>query len=193
MKLPVNFSVPVELSLPDWIAPFLTAWDRPLDGAEPRMRLAMALAAENVRRQTGGPFAAIVVEERGDRLLGAGVNCVTGLGLSLAHAEIFALSLAQRSIGSWNLGDRGAVELVSTCEPCAMCLGAVPWSGVSSLLWGAGREDAEAAGFDEGDKPDDWIGALEARGIRTRGGVMRAEAAALITEYARSAGEIYHP
>jgi tRNA(Arg) A34 adenosine deaminase TadA len=193
MKLPANFSAPVELALPDWAAPFLTSWDRPLHSAEQRMRLAIALAAENVRRRSGGPFAAIVVEEQGSRLLGAGVNRVTGLGLSLAHAEMFALSLAQRSVGSWNLGKRGAVELVTTCEPCAMCLGAVPWSGVSSLLWAAGREDAEAAGFDEGDKPEDWVGALEARGIRTRGGVLRAEAAAVIAEYARCAGEIYHP
>jgi len=193
VKLPADLRVPVELSLPDWIAPFLISWDQPLDGAEQRMRLAIALAAENVRRRTGGPFAAIVVEERENRLLGAGVNRVTGLGLSLAHAELFALSLAQRSVGSWNLGVRGAVQLVTSCEPCAMCFGAVPWSGVSSLLWGAGREDAEAAGFDEGDKPEDWVAALEARDIRTRGGVLRAEAAAVIAEYARSAGEIYHP
>ncbi len=27
------------------------------------------------------------------------------------------------------------------------------WSGVTSLVWGASKEDAEAAGFDEGDKP----------------------------------------
>jgi tRNA(Arg) A34 adenosine deaminase TadA len=74
-----------------------------------------------------------------------------------------------------------------------MCFGAVPWSGVSSLLWGARKEDAEAAGFDEGDKPADWAATLQARGIRTRGDVLREEAAGVLQSYARGNGAIYHP
>jgi len=182
-----------ELTLPDWLAPFLAAWDEPLDGTERRMRLAVALAAENVRQQTGGPFGALVIEERSGLLLGAGVNQVTALGLSLAHAEIMALSLAQRAVDDWNLGAREPVQLVTSCEPCAMCFGAIPWSGVNSLLWGARREDAEAAGFDEGDKPADWAAMLEARGIRTTGEVLRMEAASVLSGYARGNGAIYHP
>ena len=127
------------------------------------------------------------------RLLGAGVNLVTGLGLSLAHAEMIALSLAQNAAATWNLGAGPRAQLVTSCEPCAMCLGAVPWSGVSSLVWGARREDAEAAGFDEGDKPGDWIEALERRGIRTRAEVLREEAAAVLARYASRNGVIYHP
>jgi tRNA(Arg) A34 adenosine deaminase TadA len=106
---------------------------------------------------------------------------------------MLALSLAQRALGDWNLGARQAVQLVTSCEPCAMCFGAIPWSGVSSLLWGARKEDAEAAGFDEGDKPADWAATLEARGIRTRGGVLRDEAAAVLRHYASGNGAIYHP
>jgi tRNA(Arg) A34 adenosine deaminase TadA len=182
-----------ELALPDWTDPFLAAWSEPLDSDEGRMRLVVALAAENVRQETGGPFAAAVLEEQSGRLLGAGVNRVTALGLSLAHAEMLALSLAQRVVQDWNLGARQPVQLVTSCEPCAMCFGAIPWSGVSSVLWGACKEDAEAAGFDEGDKPPDWAGTLEARGIRTRGGVLRSEAAAILQDYARGNGAIYHP
>jgi tRNA(Arg) A34 adenosine deaminase TadA len=183
----------VELALPDWMGPFLAAWREPLDSDEGRLRLVIALAAENVRQGTGGPFAAAVLEQQSGRLLGAGVNRVTALGLSLAHAEMLALSLAQRALGDWNLGARQAVQLVTSCEPCAMCFGAIPWSGVSSLLWGARKEDAEAAGFDEGDKPADWAATLEARGIRTRGGVLRDEAAAVLQHYASGNGAIYHP
>jgi tRNA(Arg) A34 adenosine deaminase TadA len=182
-----------ELALPDWLGPFLADWGQPLDTDQRRMRLAVALADENVRRETGGPFAALVVEDRHGRLLGAGVNRVTALGLSLAHAEILALSFAQRAIADWNLGSRGPVQLVTSCEPCAMCFGAVPWSGVSSLLWGARKEDAEAAGFDEGDKPANWIETLEARGIKTTGDVLRAEAVAVLARYAGGDGAIYHP
>ena len=181
-----------ELALPAWVRPFLVAWPHSLDSDPARMRLAVALAGENVRQATGGPFGAIVVGEDG-RLLGAGVNLVTRSGLSLAHAEMVAISLAQRAMASWDLGAGGPVQLVASCEPCAMCFGAVPWSGVDSLLWGARREDAEAAGFDEGDKPSNWVQTLEDRGIRTHGDVLREAAAAVLATYASRDGAIYHP
>jgi len=193
MNRPHGLLTRFELAMPDWLAPFLAAWADPLDGEDARMRLAVALAAENVRRQTGGPFGAVVVVERSGRLLGAGVNRVIETGVSLAHAEMLALSLAQREVGDWNLGGHSAVQLVTTCEPCAMCFGAIPWSGVSSLVWGARKEDAEAAGFDEGDKPVNWADTLRARGIRAQGDVLRSDAAAVLAEYARSNGAIYHP
>jgi tRNA(Arg) A34 adenosine deaminase TadA len=182
-----------EVTLPDWLESFVGGWKEPLDTVEQRMRLAVALAAENVKRHTGGPFGAIVVETRTGRLLGVGVNLVTRLELSMAHAEMVAVSLAQRAIGNWNLGAGIETQLVTSCEPCAMCFGAVPWSGVRSIVWGAGRQDAEAAGFDEGDKPGDWVESLERRGISTRGGVLRREAAAVLTRYAKKDGAIYHP
>ena len=182
-----------ELELPAWVQPFLSAWDGPLDSPTARMRLAVALSAENVRQATGGPFGALVVEQNGGELLGAGVNLVTSSGLSLAHAEMVAISLAQESVDSWNLGADRSVQLVTSCEPCAMCFGAVPWSGVGSLVWGARREDAEAAGFDEGDKPADWEQSLDNRGIRTCGDVLRNEAAAVLAAYAGGDGAIYNP
>ena len=74
-----------------------------------------------------------------------------------------------------------------------MCFGAVPWSGVSSMIWGAGKEDAEAAGFDEGDKPADWVESLERRGIRTQGGVLREEASAVLALCTQGWRHIYHP
>lgn len=193
MSAPLHHPERFVVRLPDWLAPFLAAWSKPLDSADGRMALAIALADENVRRDTGGPFGAIVVAEADNRLLGAGVNLVTGAGLSLAHAEIIALSVAQAAVGGWNLGVAGRVQLVTSCEPCAMCYGAVPWSGVRSLAWGAHREDAESAGFDEGEKPEDWTAALERRGITVTGGVLRAEAAAVLHRYARDDGTIYHP
>lgn len=178
---------------PEWLEPFLAGWKAPLGDVRERMALAVALSEENVRRGSGGPFGAIVVVEGENRLLGAGVNRVTSAGLSIAHAEIIALSVAQAAIGSWNLGHAGRVQLVTSCEPCAMCYGAVPWSGVASLAWGARKADAEQAGFDEGEKPDDWTGALERRGIEVIGDVLRAEAAAVLAHYARGNGAIYHP
>jgi len=182
-----------EIRLPGWVAGLLARWDHPFETVEQRMRLAVALAAENVRQGTGGPFGALVVREQGCRLLGVGVNLVTSAGLSLAHAEIVALGLAQTTVGDWNLGAGGPVQLVTSCEPCAMCFGAVPWSGVTHLAWGARKSDAEAAGFDEGDKPADWQATLERRGISVRGDILRREAAEVLADYARLEGAIYHP
>jgi tRNA(Arg) A34 adenosine deaminase TadA len=190
---PAGLPTQCELALPVWLPPFLEDWRMPLATPEARMALAVALAAENVRQGSGGPFGAVVVAEADDRLVGVGVNRVTGLGLSVAHAEIMAISLAQVAVADWNLASAGPLQLVTSCEPCAMCFGAVPWSGVNSLICGASREDAEAAGFDEGDKPADWVAALERRGIRTSCGVLRDKAAAVLTQYAQRDGAIYHP
>jgi tRNA(Arg) A34 adenosine deaminase TadA len=164
----------------------------PLTTASQRMQLAVALSEENVRQESGGPFAAIVVNEETGALVSAGVNLVTTSGLSVAHAEIVALSLAQVAVGDWNVSRQDSMQLVSTCEPCAMCFGAVPWSGVKSLVCGASKQDAEDAGFDEGHKPDDWVNALQRRGIVVQCGVLQAEAAAVLVSYQESGGPIYN-
>jgi len=182
-----------QVMLPEWLDSFVEEWPDPLETVEQRMRLAVELSAENVRHGTGGPFGAIVVEDQSNHLVGVGVNLVTTLELSIAHAEIVALSLAQSAISNWNLGAKVDVQLITSCEPCSMCFGAVPWSGVTSLAWGARKEDAETAGFDEGDKPGNWVQTLENRGIQTQPDILREEAAAVLARYARKEGAIYHP
>jgi len=82
--------------------------------------------------------------------------------------------------------------LVSSCEPCAMCLGATLWSGVTGLVCGATREDAMAVGFDEGPVFAESWAYLEGRGVRTTRGVLRAEAAAVLELYRASGGPIYN-
>ncbi len=156
------------------------------------MQLAIALSKENIQRQTGGPFAAVVVNEETSELISVGMNLVTSAGLSVAHAEIVALTLAQSAVGDWNLSSAGSLQLVTTCEPCAMCFGALPWSGVKSLICGAHKKDAEAAGFDEGDKPEQWVRSLQRRGIVVQCSVLRAEAARVLADYRDSGGAIYN-
>jgi len=156
------------------------------------MQLAIALSKENNQRQTGGPFAAVVVNEETSELISVGMNLVTSAGLSVAHAEIVALTLAQSVVGDWNLSSTGSLQLVTTCEPCAMCFGALPWSGVKSLICGARKKDAEAAGFDEGDKPEQWVRSLQRRGIVVQCSVLRAEAAGVLADYRDSGGAIYN-
>lgn len=178
--------------LPGWVEPFLEHWLLPLETTSQRMQLAIALSEENVRQETGGPFGAVVVNEETNELVSVGINLVTSAGLSIAHAEMVALSLAQAAVGEWNLSHAGSLQLVTTCEPCAMCFGAVPWSGVKSLICGARKKDAEAAGFDEGDKVDNWVRSLQQRGIVVQCSVLRAEAATVLTNYSDNGGPIYN-
>jgi tRNA(Arg) A34 adenosine deaminase TadA len=183
----------IVLELPGWLDSFLAAQSQSRGTIEQRMQFAIDLAGLNVRHKTGGPFGAAVFEEPTGRLLGAGVNLVTWGRCSVLHAEIVALSLAQRSRASYDLGADPArcCQLVTTCEPCAMCLGAIPWSGVRSVICGASAQDAESIGFDEGAKPQDWISALEARGISVQRDVLRDQARAVLREYQQTGGVIY--
>lgn len=181
----------LRIQLPDWAAA-MAPTDACYPDREGRMRLAIALAEANVDHG-GGPFGAAVVERASGRLVAAGVNRVLAEGLSVAHAEVVAMSLAQQRLGSYDLAAAGDFELVTSAEPCVQCFGALFWSGVSAVVCGARSADAEAAGFDEGPKPANWAELLTARDIAVTTDVLRPEAARVIRDYAAGGGPIYNP
>jgi tRNA(Arg) A34 adenosine deaminase TadA len=186
----------ITITLPPWMLQLLDGFPESASYATPEERMAFVvdLARKNIVNGTGGPFAAAVFDAGSGRLIAAGVNMVTHAGLSFAHAEIVALAQAQAVLGGFDLGGAGMprCELVSSTEPCAMCLGAIPWSGVRSLVCGARDEDARAVGFDEGAKPAGWAETLEARGITVLPDVLRESAAAVLREYAATGGTVYN-
>lgn len=195
MNQPDNSRPPVEvrLTLPSWVREFVD-WSGDYPEDIHRMRLVVQLSRENVARETGGPFAAAVFERDAGRLVAVGLNGVTRLNNSAAHAEVVALMLAQRRLGSFTLDATGlpAHEIVSSCAPCAMCLGAVLWSGVRRLTWAAHREDALAIGFDEGPVFPASLRYLEERGIEAVPGPLRQEAREILQNYRSGGGEIYN-
>ena len=178
---------------PDWMEQVVD-WRAHYATDESRMGLAIELARQNVLRGTGGPFGAAVFESGSGALVAAGVNSVTRLQNSMLHAEILAIMLAESRVGSYTLLGPGLPhhELVTTCDPCAMCLGAVLWSGVRRLVAGADRADASALDFDEGPVFPESYGYLESRGVAVVRGVLRREAAAVLELYRRQGGEIYN-
>ncbi|MBA2616802.1 MAG: nucleoside deaminase [Rubrobacter sp.] len=184
----------VTLRLPGWVGELSSDGDRVYRTVEDRMRFVVELSRLNVRNGTGGPFGAAIFERETGRLLAPGVNLVVGSGCSVFHAEMVAIMVAQRVVGTFDLGgkDLPPYELVASTEPCAMCLGATPWSGVRHLVCGARDEDARAVGFDEGVKMAEWAGSLEDRGISVQRSVLREEAVAVLREYAERGGEIYN-
>jgi tRNA(Arg) A34 adenosine deaminase TadA len=177
----------IQLELPRWLSEICEPGQVFRSMAD-RIDLTFTLARTNFERGTGGPFAAAVFDLEG-RLLAPGVNLVVPTSIAAAHAEILAISIAGRVVGNFDLGP---TELVASTDPCAMCLGAVPWSGVHRLVCGARTEDAAAIGFEEGDRMPDWVQRLEQRGVEVIREVKRAEGAKVLEDYARSGGVIYN-
>jgi len=112
------------------------------------MRRALQLA-EHAANQGEVPVGAIVVLD--DKIIGEGWNAPIAGHDPCAHAEIKALQQAGQHQHNYRLP--GATVYV-TLEPCAMCAGALIWSRVSRVVWGAADAKSGAAGsvvnlFDE--------------------------------------------
>jgi tRNA(Arg) A34 adenosine deaminase TadA len=182
------------LSLPEWVGPFLQKQDSVFIKPEDKMRLVIELSKLNVEHKTGGPFGAAVFELDSGKLIAAGVNVVIDSNCSLAHAEMMSIGLAQQKLKTFDLGAENmpAYELVSSTEPCAMCLGAIPWSGIRRLICGARGQDACDIGFDEGVKVPDWTDTLKSRGITVMQDVLREQARDILIKYKESGGLIYN-
>ena len=98
---------------------------------EKYMRLAieeakLALKADEV------PIGAIIVS--GGCIVGRGHNLVETLVDVTAHAEIQAITAASSTIGGKYLND---CTLYVTVEPCPMCAGALAWSQIGRIVYGA--------------------------------------------------------
>lgn len=107
------------------------------------LQVVVERATTNVA-EGGGPFAALVV--RGDVVVADGVNRVTRDVDPTAHAEVVAIRTACRALGTHVL--TGTV-LVSSCEPCPLCLAAALWARVDGVVYVADRDDAARGGFDD--------------------------------------------
>ncbi len=108
------------------------------------MKRAAQLALHAVKNNMGGPFGAVVVKD--GKIIGEGFNSVTSSNDPTAHAEMVAIRNACHHLGSFQLT---GCEIYSSCEPCPMCLGAIYWARPESLFYGATRNDAADAGFDD--------------------------------------------
>ena len=181
------------VALPGWVREFVD-FDARYETDDDKMRLAIRLADENVTRRTGGPFGAAVFERRSGQLISVGVNSVVRLNNCTLHAEMVAYQLAQKRIQSYTLCAEGHPEheLFTSCEPCAMCLGATLWSGVQRVVIAASRDDAIAIGFDEGPVFAESYGYLRARGIEVVPDVLRDEGRTVLQRYQDLGGPVYN-
>lgn len=81
------------------------------------------------------PVGAVIVMR--DKIIARGYNQVEKLTDSTAHAEIIALTSAFNFLGAKYLPE---AILYVTIEPCLMCAGALYWSKIGTIVYGAGDE-----------------------------------------------------
>lgn len=98
------------------------------------MRQAM-LEAEKAVQADEVPVGAIIVLK--DKIIARGYNQTEMLNDSTAHAEMIALTSAFNFLGSKYLPD---ATLYVTIEPCLMCAGALYWSKIGRIVYGAADE-----------------------------------------------------
>lgn len=188
----MQFSV----SLPEWAEKELeTMRGQIYETLEDRMKPVIRFSRLNFEHDTGGPFAAGIYERDTGKLLVIGVNRVVPTNMSSAHAEVVTISLAQQLLKTFDLGgkDLPAYQLVVNWRPCAMCYGAIPWSGIRSLvIAGSGNELEELTGFDEGPIHPDWKTELEKRGIDVTENILNEDAIQVFRDFAASDRLVYN-
>jgi tRNA(Arg) A34 adenosine deaminase TadA len=183
------------LSLPEWAVDENKRLPEFMPTREERMAAVIRFSRLNFERGTGGPFAAGVFERDTGKPVVIGVNRVVASNCSSAHAEVMALSLAQKKLGAWDLGGAGmpAHQMVVNWLPCAMCFTAAVWSGVRSLMIaGSGPELEQITGFDEGPIHPQWEAELAKRGIELVNNVLRQEALEAYRDFVASGGFVYN-
>lgn len=105
---------------------------------------AIQLAIEKSSDGRHGPFGAVIAKD--DDFIAEGWNDVVNSNDPTAHAEISAIRKACQKVDSYNLS---GYTMYSSCEPCPMCLSAIYWARIDTIVFAATRQDAAQAGFDD--------------------------------------------
>lgn len=105
--------------------------------------LQMAVDESKLSIENGSsPFGAVIVKN--GQVIAKAHNTVVPDCDATAHAEVNAIRLAGKALGTFDL--TGAV-LYSSCEPCPMCLNAIKWANIQHVYFAATRDNADAIGF----------------------------------------------
>jgi tRNA(Arg) A34 adenosine deaminase TadA len=95
------------------------------------LRQAIALAAK-AREDGRHPFGSLIVNEHGETVVAARNNAVRPAGEPTQHAEMLACSQAGPLLQEVDLA---GCTLYTSTEPCAMCAGAIYWTGIGRVVF----------------------------------------------------------
>lgn len=138
-----------------------------------------ALAQAQIALERGElPVGAVVA--RGDQILSAAATCERATGRLLVHAELLALEAVDALAAL--PGRRRDLRLVTTVEPCLMCMGAALSSFVGAVVYAVEAPSDGAVALARG-----WVEAgghlPDSRFPAIRAGVLRSESLALFRDY----------
>jgi tRNA(Arg) A34 adenosine deaminase TadA len=112
--------------------------------------LEQAIAVAGHAREHGNhPFGALLADAKGTVLLTAENTVVTGSDAT-GHAETNLVRLAS---ARYSASDMAGLTLYSSAEPCAMCSGAIYWSGIGAVVFGLAETDLYAIIGDDPQNP----------------------------------------
>lgn len=138
-----------------------------------------------------GPFLVAVYDSKGN-LIAKAANNVVNKSCSHNHAEINAIRLAEKKLGTYDLSPYD-LSMYITSEPCMMCLGAIMWSGIKAVYYGVPSERVtKITGFDEGFKPN-WYNEFKKRGITVYGQIETDAGEQVLKDYVKQGHTVYKP
>ena len=114
-----------------------------MENNEKFMRLAIEKSLESVDNG-GGPFGAVIVKD--DEVVAVASNSVTLDNDPTAHAEVNAIRMACKKLGTFDLS---GCEIYASCEPCPMCLASIYWARIGKLYYANTQTDADKIGFSD--------------------------------------------
>ena len=117
---------------------------------EDRALLRAAIHASARARSRGNhPFGAVLVDARGTVVLEAENTVVTEDDCT-GHAETNLVRLAWKQFGRAALA---GCSLYTSCEPCAMCSGAIYWSGIGRVVYALSESGLKELTGDDPENP----------------------------------------
>ncbi len=128
---------------------------------EDYMRLAIDASIKSIKNG-GGPFGATVVKD--GEVIAVSANSVTNDLDPTAHAEVNAIRLACKKLGTFDLS---GCEIYASCEPCPMCLAAIYWARIDKLYYANTKSDAEKIGFSDNFIYEEFAKSEAERSIKT--------------------------
>ena len=138
-----------------------------------------------------GPFLAAVYDLNGN-LVAKAANNVVDKSCSNNHAEMNAIRLAEKKLGTYDLSPYN-LSMYITSEPCMMCLGAIMWSGIKAVYYGVPSESVtKITGFDEGFKQN-WYNEFKKRGITVYGQIETDAGEQVLKDYVKQGHTVYKP
>lgn len=102
---------------------------------------AIELARENVRKG-GRPFGAVLVKD--GKVIATGVNEILETGDPTTHAELQAIRVASKVLGSPCLD---GCAIYASGHPCPMCLSAMHLTGIREVAFAYSNEEGERYGL----------------------------------------------